>query len=140
MMGCSKKRILMEKSAKNHCPYCLKESLCKEIQSKANVTVCNTLVEVDYTLYLCIQCHREFESLESDPTFLAREKYRKNQNLITVEELRTFLKKYKISHQDFSKLCLFDLSEITKIERGKIQNITNDTIIKKTIERYIIEN
>ncbi len=127
---------------KIHCPFCAEETSCSVENEKSIVIVQKQEVEVEHPLYTCQDCGEEFESLDSDkePTFLAREKYREVNGLLTVSKIKSFREQFGLSQKDYSLLCGFGEITITRYERGEIQSDVHNFVMESSMSSSGLES
>ena len=125
------------------CPFCDKEHSIQVLQYDASGLVKNVKVQYRKTVYYC-----EIEEEEFTPDFImdknlaaAREAYRKQNELLTVEEIKQIRDIYGLTQKEYSRLLGLGDVTIQRYETKAVQDDTYDMMMRLTRENpeYCLE-
>lgn len=125
------------------CPFCDKEHSIQVLQYDASSLVKNVKVQYRKTVYYC-----EIEEEEFTPDFImdknlaaAREAYRKQNELLTVEEIKQIRDIYGLTQKEYSRLLGLGDVTIQRYETNAVQDDTYDMMMRLTRENpeYCLE-
>jgi putative zinc finger/helix-turn-helix YgiT family protein len=115
-----------------YCEYCNKdiEGVVKEIHSFFDIK--GVAIEATIHERNCNHCGNPVwdESLETQNQRILYSLYRKRNNLLQPEDIKSIRDKYSLSQQSFARLLGFGDKTITRYENGSIQDVTHDLMIR----------
>ena len=126
--------ILIEK-VKIDCPFCNEEHIVEKRKRTTVGLIKDEQVNYEEQYFLCNKTQsneNEFVTakLMDENLQNARDKYRKNHNLLTSKQIKEIREKYKLTQAEFSFLLGLGEITITRYESKLIQNETYDKLIR----------
>lgn len=118
------------------CPYCGKDNNVYLNVKKVINNIKNQKVECENNAYFCKSCEEEFVDGEllNQNLLKIKDKYRKNNQLLTSKEIALIRSQYSLSQADFSLLLGWGEVTITRYESKTIQDQTYDMILRMAKE------
>lgn len=115
--------------------YCCEcQAMCgtKVIEKQQTLKVKGREITLTAPVRVCTTCGEEILDEELDTATLRRfyDEYRKLENLLLPEEIKTIRQKYNLSQASFAKLLGFGEKTITRYENGAIQDLCHDNMIR----------
>ncbi len=119
-----------------YCPFCDKEHELRLVESETECIVKGETVRYVETTILCEEFGESFETGELlDKNLLsAKDAYRKNNGLLTSEEIANIRNNFKLSQADLSLILGWGEVTITRYETKEIQNENYDKILRSISE------
>ncbi len=126
--------MLIEK-VKIDCPFCNEEHVVEKRKRTTLGIIKNEQVNYEEQYFLCNRTEsneNEFVTakLMDENLLNARDKYRRNHNLLTSKQIKEIREKYKLTQAEFSFLLGLGEITITRYESKLIQNETYDKLIR----------
>lgn len=120
------------KKVNMECPFCGSSQEVYLCCQKSVVEIKKQKIEYEAQFYICKSCKEEFEDGEMMDNNLssARDAYRKENHLLTSDEIAGIRKKYKLSQADFSLALGWGEVTVTRYESKQIQDSTYDMILR----------
>lgn len=117
---------------KFYCPNCEKEQDSKIITKEETLNVKGQNITCCINVRICSVCKEEIIDEELDNISLQHfyTEYRRLNNLLQPEEIKSIREKYKLSQTAFAKLLGFGEKTITRYENGSIQDVAHDNLIR----------
>ena len=131
--------ILLEKELKG-CPICGKEHEVEIRKRKSQIRIKDTMVDFDEIYYRCtnVSDNEDNEYVSAgmmDRNLLeAKDVYRKENGLLTSNEIKQIRKKYGLTQAEFSFLLGLGEITITRYEKKLIQDETYDKVMRLVYE------
>jgi len=121
------------KSEKRLCTCCMEEHEVKTILMKEHSTFKNCQVEYEASYFFCDRAEELYmdeQQMQKNDISL-KDSYRKQESLLTSDEIIGIRKKYEISQSDLCVLLGWGGKTITRYESHQVQDNAHDTILKK---------
>lgn len=121
------------KSEKRLCTCCMEEHIVKTVLVKETTTFKNVLVKYD-ACYMYCDAADEFYADEDqlrDNDIRLKNAYRRQEGLLTSDEISAIREKYSITQSDLCTLLGWGGKTITRYESHQVQDKAHDTILKK---------
>lgn len=132
--------MLTNKIIKDYCPVCNKivPLELKEIEEQFSVK--DQSIKVMSIVPICTVCHNDVFVEEYDEINLLRayEEYRKQNHLLTVEQIRGILEKYGLSQSDLAKSLGWGAKTITRYLNGDIQSKGHNEMLRLVRRPHIL--
>ena len=118
---------------RKYCPYCDKEHDVQIIEEKSECIVKGFQVDYVEKNYFCDVCGEGFcdGELEDINLMSARDAYKKENNLLTSNEIKSIREKYKLSQSDLALILGWGEVTITRYETKEIQNKNYDDVLRQ---------
>ena len=115
------------------CTCCMEEHEVKTVHIMEHGSFKKVPVEYEAAYFYCDRADELYmdESQMQANDLAMKEAYRKEQGLLTSEEISTIRRKYGISQNDFCILLGWGGKTITRYESHQVQDKAHDTILKK---------
>lgn len=124
--------IMSMKKVNMECPFCGSNQEVYLCCQKTVTEIKKQQIEYEANYFLCKNCKEKFEDGEmlNNNLSIARDTYRKENHLLTSDEIAQIRKKYKLSQADFSLALGWGEITITRYETKQIQDSTYDMVLR----------
>ena len=124
------------------CPVCNNEDKFEEVAEEKKIIVRGEPISVNMKSHKCEKCGEQFliEGLDNDPLATAFNIYRIKHNLLKPEEIRNFREKYQLTQVDLAKLLGMGVATINRYESGKLQEESNETLLRLAMQPECFKN
>jgi putative zinc finger/helix-turn-helix YgiT family protein len=114
------------------CPVCDKVIDSDLVSKEKEINVRNEPIKIVLKYHKCKDCGEEFiiPGIDEDPIEKAISLYRTRHQLLKPEEIRAFRDKYDLTQNELAGLLGFGLATISRYESGKLQDESQDRLIK----------
>ncbi len=116
---------------KIYCPFCKKEQECY-LNKKLIRTYKNVIVNIEGDVPICKGCGEKLviDEIEKKNNKKLIEKYRKEKNIISPEDIIDFRKKYNISQRELTGILDFGKMTINRYENGALPTKSQSDYLK----------
>jgi putative zinc finger/helix-turn-helix YgiT family protein len=128
------------------CPVCDNEKDMGIIDEEREISIRNEPIKVNLRYHKCPECDEKFiiPGIDDDPIENAVSIYRSRHNLLMPEEIRAFREKYDMTQNDLASILGFGLATISRYESGKLQDESQDRLIRLAMDssclKKLVEN
>lgn len=133
---------MSKKIIEEYCPVCNKITQLELNEINEEFNVKDQLIEINSTVPVCTVCHNDVFVEEYDENNLLRayEEYRKQNHLLTVEQIRGILEKYGLSQSDLARSLGWGAKTITRYLNGDIQSKSHNEMLRLVRRPHILRD
>ncbi|MBE3070527.1 MAG: DUF4065 domain-containing protein [Acidobacteria bacterium] len=114
------------------CPTCEDYRATKTEEREETYTVRGREITVPVKTAVCAECGESLGSDDEDEKVLGavHEAYRREEDLLTPEQIKQIRKRYRLSQKSFAALLRMSEATINRYEKGALQDQAHDTAIR----------
>lgn len=117
-----------------NCPNCLSENSVVLREKNDDVSIRGTVVNVTKKIRFCSKCNFEFESSSDDDWRIeAYSEYRKINNYLSPDEIKSWREKFNLTQAEVSNLLGWGASTIGRYEKGSLQSAAHDEALRSAM-------
>jgi putative zinc finger/helix-turn-helix YgiT family protein len=124
------------------CPTCEDYRATRTEEREETYTVRGRKLAVPVKAEVCAECGERLGSDEQDETVLGAvyEAYRREEDLLTPEQIKQIRKRYRLSQKSFAALLGMSEATVNRYEKGALQDQTHDTAIRACEKPEFVRN
>lgn len=131
--------MIKEKRLYKFCDHCLKDVTCSQNEREKEIILNNKKVKFIEKYYICDNCHQEFyDDLYDYNVSVANESLRKENSIITVDEINEILEKYNIGKKNLSLILGLGEITITRYLDGQNPTRENSNLLKNIYDNPML--